>query len=49
MSAEASSAPAPAVDVNDPAVLSRRIFCGNLTFQTRDTELKAFCEKVGPV
>lgn len=45
---ETASAPA-VVDINDPAVLSRRIFCGNLTFQTRDTELKAFCEKAGPV
>lgn len=33
----------------DPSVLARRVFVGNMTYQTRDIELKEFCEKVGPV
>jgi RNA recognition motif-containing protein len=29
--------------------MASRVFVGNLTFQTRESELKEFCEKVGPV
>ena len=29
--------------------LPNRIFVGNLTYQTRDSELKAHCEKAGKV
>lgn len=51
MSAENTAVAVPAKEfvADDPAVLARRVFIGNLTFQTRDQELKTFCETVGPV
>lgn len=47
MSAKVETSTTPVTQ--DTEAIGRRVFVANLTFQTRESELKTFCEQVGPV